>query len=144
MSFVTTAKIRYYYISRKFMTQVTKTKKQVKNRHSFAFVFLERLTRNSIFLLFLMCMLFLLFYLIGNFQGFIDRSQLIILRVLTATSICLCIMSLIGFVLEIIFLFMKDKKSRHFLTMFFYLFTFVTGFALIIFSMVIRKIAAGI
>lgn len=142
--FVTSPKIRYYYISRKFMTQVTKQEKRFKNRHSFAFVFLERLTRNSIFLLLLICLLLFAFYLIGNFQGFIDKSQLIILRVLSVCSVGLCIMSVTGFILETIFLFMKEKKAGLLFSMLFFIFTFVTGFAFIVFSTVIRRIATGI
>ncbi len=126
------------------MTQDTKKQKEIKKRRTFPFIFLGRLTRNSIFLLLLICLLLFVLYMIGNFQGFIDKSQLRILTFLSITSTFLCIMSVLGFILETVFLFFREKKSSSILSMLFYLFTFTAGFALIAFAAVIKHITIGV
>lgn len=126
------------------MTQVTKNENKIKKRRTFPFVFLGRLTRNSIFLLLLICVLLFALYIIGNYQGFIDRSQLRILTVLSATSVALCVMSILGFIQESIFIFLREKKSSSILSMLFFIFTFAAGFAFIAFSALIRRISTGI
>ena len=126
------------------MTQDTKKQKETKKRRTFPFTFVGRLTRNSIFLLLLVCILLFVLYMIGNYQGFIDKSQLRILTFLSVASTFLCILSVLGFILEAVFLFFREKKSSSILSMLFYIFTFTAGFALIAFSAVIKHIATGI
>lgn len=126
------------------MTQVTKKENNTKKRRSFPFVFLGRLTRNSIFLLLLICVLLFLLYLVGNYQGFIDKSQLRILTVLSVASAALCVMSVLGFIQEAVFIFFREKKFSSILSMLFFIFSFSAGFAMIAFSAVIKRISTGI
>jgi len=126
------------------MTQVTKKEKQTKKRRSFPIVFLSKLTRNSIFLILVICALLFVLYMIGNFQNFIDKSQLRIISVLSVTATGLCITSVIGLILELIFVFLKEKKTSSYLSILFFVFSFAAGFALITFSAVIRRISTGI
>ena len=126
------------------MTQVTKKEKQPKKRRAFPFVFVSRLTRNSIFLILLICVLLFILYLIGNFQNFIDKSQLRILAVLSGGAVALCIMSVLGVIEEIVFIFLKEKKAGSFFSIVFFVFTFAAGFAMTAFSTVVRRIAIGV
>ena len=58
------------------MTQVTEKQKTVKKKFTYPFVFLSKLTRNSTFFLLIACVFLLLLYCIGNYQGFVDETQL--------------------------------------------------------------------
>ena len=71
-----------------------------KKKHSFPYAILGKLTRNSIILDFLICLLLFSLYLIGNFQSFTDRTQLRILLVLSIAAAALCILSFLGIVVE--------------------------------------------
>lgn len=125
------------------MKQVTKRKNKT-NKFNFSSLLLGKLTRNGCFLLLLICILLFLLYLIGNFQSFTDITQLRILAFLSVFSSALSIMSILAFVLELVLVFMKKKKAGSMLSMFFFLFTFACGGALIALSAIIRRIAQGI
>lgn len=115
-----------------------------KKKLFFPYAILGKLTRNSIILDFLICLLLFSLYLIGNFQYFTDRTQLRILLVLSITAAALCILSFLGIVVEIVFIFMKGRKSSAFFSILLYIFTLIIGGGLIGFSTVIRRIAVGI
>lgn len=115
-----------------------------KKKWFFPYAILGKLTRNSIILDFLICLLLFSLYLIGNFQYFTDRTQLRILLVLSITAAALCILSFLGIVVEIVFIFMKGRKSSAFFSILLYIFTLIIGGGLIGFSTVIRRIAVGI
>lgn len=115
-----------------------------KKKRIFPYAILGKLTRNSIILDFLICLLLFSLYLIGNFQYFTDRTQLRILLVLSITAAALCILSFLGIVVEIVFIFMKGRKSSAFFSILLYIFTLIIGGGLIGFSTVIRRIAVGI
>lgn len=115
-----------------------------KKKRIFPYAILGKLTRNSIVLDFLICLLLFSLYLIGNFQYFTDRTQLRILLVLSITAAALCILSFLGIVVEVVFIFMKGRKSSAFFSILLYIFTLIIGGGLIGFSTVIRRIAVGI
>ena len=115
-----------------------------KKKRIFPYAILGKLTRNSIILDFLICLLLFSLYLIGNFQYFTDRTQLRILLVLSITAAALCILSFLGIVVEVVFIFMKGRKSSAIFSILLYIFTLIIGGGLIGFSTVIRRIAVGI
>ena len=118
--------------------------KSSKKKRVFPYAILGSLTRNSVILVFLICLLLFAFYLIGNFQAFTDSTQLRILRVLSVISSVLCILSFFGIVIEIVFVFLKNRKTFAFFSVIFYFFTLIIGAGLIGFSTVITRIAMGI
>ena len=118
--------------------------KNSRKKHIFPYAILGKLTRNSILLDFLICLLLFSLYLIGNFQSFTDRTQLRILLVLSIAAAALCILSFLGIVVEIVFVFMKGRKTPAFFSILLYIFTLIIGGGLIGFSTVIRRIAIGI
>ena len=115
-----------------------------KKKKFFPYAILGKLTRNSIILDFLICLLLFSLYLIGNFQSFTDRTQLRILLVLSIAAAALCILSFLGILVEIAFVFMKSRKTPAFFSMLLFIFTLIIGLGLIGFSTVIRRIAIGI
>ena len=134
----------YIITYRNFMTQEKAGQKNIKKTLKFPFVFLSRLTRNCTFLLLFICVFLFLLYLIGNYQAFVDKTQLLILNLLSFTSIVLCIMAVLSFILETVFLFIQKKKAASLFTMLFFLFTLVAGVFFIAFSSVIHRISLGI
>ena len=118
--------------------------KAAKKKHFFPYSILGKLTRNSIILDFLICILLFSLYIIGNFQSFTDRTQLRILFVLSIAAAVLCILSFLGIVVEITFVFMKSRKTPAFFTILLFIFTLIIGAGLIGFATVIRRIAIGI
>ena len=118
--------------------------KAAKKKHFFPYSILGKLTRNSIILDFLICILLFSLYIIGNFQSFTDRTQLRILLVLSIAAAVLCILSFLGIVVEITFVFMKSRKTPAFFSILLFIFTLIIGAGLIGFATVIRRIAIGI
>ena len=123
---------------------VQENQKNSKKKHIFPYAILGKLTRNSIILDFLICLLLFSLYIIGNFQAFTDRTQLRILLVLSIAAAVLCILSFLGIVVEIVFVFMKSKKTPAFFSIVLYIFLLIIGVGLIGFATVIRRIAVGI
>ena len=119
-------------------------KKISKMKRVFPYAILGKLTRNSVILDFLICLMLFSLYLIGNFQGFTDKTQLRILVFLSVTAAALAILSFFGIVEEIVFVFMKSRKTPAFFSILFYILTIIIGTGLIGFATVIRRIATGI
>ena len=115
-----------------------------KKKRLFPYAILGKLTRNSILLDFLICILLFSLYLGGNVQDFTDRTQLRILAVLSLAAAALFILSFFGIVEEIVFVFLKSRKTPAFFSIVFFIFTMIIGLCLIAFSTIIRKIAVGI
>ncbi len=118
--------------------------KNSRKKHIFPYAILGKLTRNSIILDFLICLLLFSFYIIGNFQAFTDRTQLRILFVLSIAAAVLCILSFLGIIIEIVFVFMKGRKTPAFFSVLLFILTLIIGIGLIGFATVIRRIAIGI
>lgn len=119
-------------------------KKISKKKRVFPYAILGKLTRNSIILDFLICLLLFSLYLIGNFQDFTDKTQLRILSVLSVAAAVLCILSFFGIVIEIVFVFMKSLKTPALFSIILFIFTLIIGIGLIGFATVVRRIAVGI
>ena len=56
----------------------------------------------------------------------------------------LSILSFLGILVEIVFVFMKSRKTPAFFSMLLYVFTMIIGLGLIGFATVIRRIAVGL
>ena len=126
------------------MTQDKEKQKNAKKIYKFPFVFLSRLTRNVSFVLLLICIFLFLLYMTGNYQAFEDQTQLLILSVLSFCAIVLCIMTLLSFLQEAVFLFINKNKTGTILSMLFFVFMLLLGVFFIIFSSVIRRLSLGI
>lgn len=126
------------------MTQVKADQKETKKKPIFPFTFLSKLFRNSVLIVLMICCLMTLLYLIGNFQAFTDKTQLRILLVLSIMASSLVMMAFLGFVLEIVFIFLKNKKTVSFLSILFFIFSILMGCSFIAFSTIIRRLALGL
>jgi len=81
------------------------------NKKQEIFKLLYRMTRNLITLAFVFSLFLVLFFITGNFQGFQDSTQSLILSTLGITSIFFAIVSVIGLVESLLFFFIKSSIS---------------------------------
>lgn len=70
-----------------------------------------RMTRNLVALPGIFSLFILLFFITGNFQGFSDSTQSLILKTLGISSVFFAIVSVGGLIEGIVFLFIKDLIS---------------------------------
>lgn len=126
------------------MSQVKENQNRNKKRFTITFLFFEKLLRNIITSLFVISIFLFCLYIIGNYQSFTDKSQLLILSVLSICSIILGTMSFLGIIQNIVFMFFKNKKTTSFFTIIFYIITLIVAFAFIFYTTVINRLAKGI
>ena len=125
-------------------SDVQENKKISKKKRVFPYAILGKLTQNSIILDLLICILLFSLYLIGNFQDFTDNAQLRILSVLSVAAAVLCILSFLGIIVEIAFVFMKSLKTPVIFSILLFIITLIIGAGLIGFATIVRRIAVGI
>lgn len=119
-------------------------KKKLPEINKDSFLILQSLTNTfmSIFLVF--NILLLLLYITGNFQFFMNKTQNLILNIQLLTAISMCIMAIIGFISNIVFIIINKSIKKRMLSFFYMLFCLVFGVILIIFSSTIMNLAVGI
>ncbi|EFW36526.1 hypothetical protein DWQ65_00700 [Treponema phagedenis] len=99
-----------------------------------------RFLHRSVIYLTVLLISFLLFYFFGNFQGFLDESQLLLLRIISGCGLFLSLMCIFAFCFELYFyLRTKFKTYRRLSLISFFAFIFaviisITGTVIIILS----------
>ena len=104
--------------------------------------FLPVLVSRTVIFFFLMCLLTLFLYAVGTIQGFIDSTQLSLLRLYGVLGIFLTVTSVYG---TILFLrrFFTIKKKRYLFRAGGYLFLTIFGVATVLTVMFIVTVSAG-
>lgn len=85
-----------------------------KNAEKISLSLLFKLTKRSILFLFLFLTVLASFYIIGNYQFFLDSNQKIILNVAAVTATALLILSITGIVTAIFCIIRKKGKRLYF------------------------------
>lgn len=109
-----------------------------------SFIFLYKLTKNIIKILFVFSLFLFLFYLLGNYQNFLDKSQLLILQILSITSIITGVLSIFGFLENLIFIFVEDNKLHIFFSMIYMIIIIVVCSFFVVYSTTLKQLALGI
>lgn len=104
---------------------------------------LLRLTRRVCVFLFLLLAGFVIFYISGSYQNFLDSNISLILKAVVCTSIALFFFSAVS-VLETFFFALKDRRILILFNLFFFVFTLVSSVVAGIFSLVVNKLSEGI
>jgi hypothetical protein len=99
------------------------------------------LIKKASFFLVAMCSLALLLYLLGNIQGFMDKTERILLRATAAAGICLAFSSLAGIFFT--FLMFLSGKFRYIGGVVAYALMVLFGIAAAVFSSSILVLANG-
>lgn len=104
---------------------------------------LLRLTRRVCVFLFLLLAGFVIFYISGSYQNFLDSNISLILKAVACTSIALFFFSAVS-VLETFFFALKDRRILILFNLFFFIFTLLSSVVAGIFSLVVNKLSEGI
>ncbi len=121
-----------------------KDEKNIEKSWQNSAFWLFRLTRTSVFIMFFFCILLFLFYLIGNYQNFMDKTQLLILSALAFSSILEVVLSFLG-IIEIIFFMIANKFSvKNLFSLLFMLLSLIMSIIFVIYSVIIKRIATGV
>ncbi|MBQ0052141.1 MAG: hypothetical protein KBT11_08795 [Treponema sp.] len=103
---------------------------------------LLRLTRRACIFLFLTLSAFVVFYITGNFQNFLDSNTVLILMAVSFNSIMLTIFSGLAF-FETIFFAIKDKRPGILFNLFFFTLTLACSIATLVLSISINNLSEG-
>ncbi len=123
--------------------QDTNFKNYLKTHEIHRKPFLFRLTGRFTLFFFLQLILFLLFYVSGNYQHFLDTTQNLILFLCSAISIILILLSLTGLLLSIVF-FTIQRKAFYWVYFSCYLFILLTVPAIFIALRVLTILSRGL
>lgn len=119
-----------------------KIKNQIDNKKIFLLVF--RLLNDFVSILFVFNLLLFAFYIVGNYQNFLEESQLLILFVLTISSIIMTLTAFITLIFNIITICIQKKKTVKILLLFYLIFVILIGLIFIAYSIIIKKLAGGL
>lgn len=104
---------------------------------------LLRLTRRVCVFLFLLLAGFVIFYISGSYQNFLDSNISLILKAIACTSIALFFFSAVS-VLETFFFALKDRRILILFNLIFFVFTMLSSVIAGVFSLVVNKLSEGI
>ncbi|MBR5645510.1 MAG: hypothetical protein IKX23_02575 [Treponema sp.] len=108
------------------------------------FFLICKLFRNAATILFTFNILLFLLYLVGNYQIFLDKSQSIILNVMSITSIIMVIFAVTAFLMSIVIIFIDRFTILRLFKIFFLLIISSSGTIFIVYSVVLNKLSGGI
>ena len=100
------------------------------------------LVSRAVIFFFLMCVLTLLLYFAGTIQGFVDTTQLFLLRLYVVLGILLLLVSIFGMVLNLQRL-VRTKKARYLLRALGYMLLVLFGIATVLAVMFIITVSGG-
>lgn len=104
-----------------------------------------KLTWSSVLIPGLFSLFLVIFYITGNFQGFQDSTQYLVLSSLGITSVFFAIFSVLGLIFSIIVFFIKGivSKKRNLLNFFLMIFCVLCSVAFISLSLLLRFVSEG-
>lgn len=103
-----------------------KTRRNNSEKISLSLLF--RLTRKTVFFLFLFLSVLTLFYVIGNYQLFLDSSQTIILNTAVLVAAGLIFISFAGIIESILCIIKKENKRFYYaINLIFMIFSLLVG-----------------
>ncbi len=127
------------------MLQVKDNKKKLKDFiNANTLSFLNKLIKNAVWIFFVFDLLIFLFYIIGNYYSYTDRTLILILRIMSWTSVMLVIISVVGFFENIVSIFFDKKVFLRIISILFVIISFAVGLLLIFYSTALLHLALGI
>lgn len=103
-----------------------------------------KLFRNAATILFTFNILLFSLYLVGNYQIFLDKSQSIILNVMSITAIIMVIFAVMAFFMSIIIMIIDRFTVLRLIKILFLFVIVVLGTVFIVYSVILNKLAGGI
>ena len=111
-----------------------------------SFTVLYNLTKCLLAIFFTFSLLLFLLYLMGNFQNFMDKTQLMLLTMLSSISIFDCVLSFFGILENLFLVFFNNKKSKllNIVSILLLIIILLLSIVFIVYSSVLSKISEGI
>ena len=106
--------------------------------------FLNKLIKNAVWIFFVFDLLIFLFYIIGNYYSYTDRTLILILRIMSWVSVVLVIISVVGFFENIVYIFFDKKVFLRIISILFVIISFAVGLLLIFYPTALLHLALGI
>ena len=103
---------------------------------------LSILVNRAVVFFFIMCVFTLFLYAIGTNQGFVDSTQLSLLKLYSVLAIFLAVMSIFGIIINVI-RFLEQKKVRYLLRAGVYFLLALFGAATVLGAMFISALSLG-
>ena len=103
----------------------------------------NKLVKNALWILFVFDVIIFLFYIIGNYFSYTDRTLILILRIMSGTSVMLAIISVVGFFENIVYSFFDKKVFLRIISILFAIIAFAVGVLLIVYSTVLLHLSLG-
>lgn len=104
----------------------------------------HKLIKNSVWVLFVFDIIIFLFYFFGNYFNYIDTTLNFLLKTLSVSSLILSLLSLIGIIENIVYMFVDKKYFLRIISVLFMILTFCIGIVFILYSSVLLKLSFGI
>ena len=104
----------------------------------------NKLIKNAVWIFFVFDIIIFVFYIIGNYFNYTDRTLILILRIMSWASVMLAIISVVGFFENIVYIFFDKKIFLRIISILFVIITFAVGLLLILYSTALIHLALGI
>ena len=118
-------------------------KKNNKNINS-PYKILYKLTNFFINVFFVFCIVLIILYIMGNYQNFLDKSQILLLTVLSFCSVSMTVMAIISLIENTVLIFLEKSKNNQIKNILWYIFTLIFGIIILIFSIFVKQLSLGI
>ncbi len=104
----------------------------------------NKLVKNALWILFVFDIIVFLFYIIGNYFNYTDKTLILILRIMSGTSVMLGIISVVGFFENIVYIFFDKRLFRRIISIIFAIIALAVAVLLIVYSTVLMHLALGL
>ncbi len=104
----------------------------------------NKLVKNALWILFVFDIIVFLFYIIGNYFNYTDKTLILILRIMSGTSVMLGIISVVGFFENIVYIFFDKRLFRRIISIIFAIIALAVAVLLIVYSKVLMHLALGL
>jgi cellulose synthase/poly-beta-1,6-N-acetylglucosamine synthase-like glycosyltransferase len=118
-------------------------KKNNKNINS-PYKILYKLTNFFINVFFVFCIVLIILYIMGNYQNFLDKSQILLLTVLSFCSVSMTVMAIISLIENTVLIFLEKSKNNQIKNILWDIFTLIFGIIILIFSIFVKQLSLGI
>ena len=104
----------------------------------------NKLVKNALWIHFVFDIIVFLFYIIGNYFNYTDKTLILILRIMSGTSVMLGIISVVGFFENIVYIFFDKRLFRRIISIIFAIIALAVAVLLIVYSTVLMHLSLGI
>lgn len=121
-----------------------KERKKINKNINSPYKILYKLTNFFINVFFVFCIVLIILYIMGNYQNFLDKSQILLLTVLSVCSVSMTVMAIISLIENTVLIFLEKSKNNQIKNILWDIFTLIFGIIILIFSIFVKQLSLGI